>query len=285
LEFRLLGVGCRGASRRFTIDGDISTGRSSGALSYDRLIFDPLMRSYYGTSQAYNVGYWGLGAKTQAEASRDLMLYLLPEAFVPDSNPPVRILDVACGLGETTGYLQRRWPHAEVTGINFSADQIAACRQTQPACRFEVMDATELRFAGESFDLIVCVEAAMHFQTRRAFLTEVYRVLKPGGKLVLSDMLFAADSWLSVWHVPPENHLLDLTRYRALLEESGFTATVMEDRNEECWKGFCRNMGDWLDRPEQTVPHAAAAAAWRENLTPLRGAIAHYPLIWARKGL
>jgi ubiquinone/menaquinone biosynthesis C-methylase UbiE len=52
------------------------------------------------------------------------------------------------------------------------------------------MDATHLAFADRVFEQILCVESAFHFQTRAQFFAEAYRVLKPGGAVVLWDMLF-----------------------------------------------------------------------------------------------
>jgi SAM-dependent methyltransferase len=239
------------------------------------------MRDYYGNSHAYNVGYWGLGAKNQAEASRDLVLHLI----APVAAKPARILDVACGLGETTGYLKQRWPEAEVTGINFSAGQIAECRVRHPDCTFFIMDATELDFPPDSFDLVVCVEAAMHFPTRQKFLAEVARVLVPGGTLVMSDMLFTSVEALAAWHVPIENYITDLYTYRAEFASSGLMQVVVEDHNDLCWRGFCRNMAHWLDHSELASRHPEAAQAWHQNLAPLEAAVAFYPLTWAKKPL
>jgi SAM-dependent methyltransferase len=247
---------------------------SAEAVNYDRLIFDPLIRRYYGGSRAYNVGYWGFGAVTQAEASRDLVHQLLSRVTVS----PNRILDVACGLGETTGLIQQGWPAASVTGINFSTQQVDACRTLQKGCNFEVMDAVALQFPDNFFDVIVCVEAPMHFHTRAAFLHEAFRVLKPGGQLVLSDMLFTSAAWLASWYVPPENHIQDMASYRETLVDAGFTDIVVEDRNEVCWRAFCRSLGKWLQAPEQADLDPEAVRPWTDNLDSLQGAIAHYPL-------
>jgi cyclopropane fatty-acyl-phospholipid synthase-like methyltransferase len=266
-------VDCRGRG----IEGE--TGRSSEALTYDGLIFDRVIRDYYGNSRAYNVGYWDMGARTQAEASHDLLTHLLSRI----DRPVERILDVACGLGETTGYLKRQWPQAAVTGINFSAQQIAACREFQPDCRFEVMDAAALEFPEGMFDLVVCVEAPMHFLTRAAFLGEAHRVLSPGGRLAMSDMLFTATEWLAAWHVPRVNHIPDMAGYREILIAAGLTDVVVEDINEMSWKGFCRNMRSWLEAPGQQNPDAEGVRQWKENLQSLEGAIAHYLVSWATK--
>ena len=53
------------------------------------------------------------------------------------------------------------------------------------------MSATELKFADESFDNIICVEAAFHFVTRKKFLKAAFRMLKPRGQIVLPDVLSA----------------------------------------------------------------------------------------------
>src|SRR3546814_7519136 len=99
-------------------------------------------------------------------------------SFIP--SPHGSVLDVACGKGETTRYLSRHFAPDKITAINISEKQLARGRQNVPGATFRLMDATALEFADASFDAVVCVEAAFHFNTREKFLAEALRVLKIG---------------------------------------------------------------------------------------------------------
>ena len=152
---------------------------------YDKVMFSPVARKRYGGSDFHNNGYWDHATETPREACENLMEKLL--AFVPKKKGT--ILDVACGKGATTRYLLKYYNPRDVTGINISEKQLDRCRVNAPGCNFFLMNATELAFPDESFDNIVCVEAAFHFNTREKFLHAASHMLKPGGRLVLSDIL------------------------------------------------------------------------------------------------
>ena len=97
------------------------------ASRYDRMVFDPLMRAYYGPRAYYNTGYWLESGGTQAEASHHLVRRLL------DAVPTQvhSIVDVACGLGATTQDVAAKWPEATIVGINFFC---SATRALPPPC-------------------------------------------------------------------------------------------------------------------------------------------------------
>ena len=66
---------------------------------------------------------------------------------------------------------------------DISAKQLEAAHENAPGCAFHLMDATDLKFPDGSFENMICVEAAFHFDTRGQFFREAVRVLQPGGRL------------------------------------------------------------------------------------------------------
>ncbi|MEU9165472.1 methyltransferase domain-containing protein [Streptomyces sp. NPDC048424] len=138
-------------------------------------------------------GYWTSSSDpaSMAEASRQLTDLLVGKMAV---KPGDRVLDLGCGSGapavrlaQTTG--------AQVVGITNSAVQIeAAVRNAQEAglgdqVAFRCADATVLDYEEQSFDAVLMIESIFHLPDRLGALRQVARVLKPGGRVALTDLL------------------------------------------------------------------------------------------------
>jgi len=217
---------------------DLSHLASSINAFYDKAMFGPRLQRYYQGSDYTNFGYWNDTTHDALTACNALMARLL--SFIPDKRGSV--LDVACGKGETSRYLAGYYREADITGINISERQLERARELVPGGRFLEMDAASLDFADASFDAVTCVEAAFHFNTRQSFLREAYRVLKPGGYLVLSDILVEEGTETQHARRVPENYVRDLDAYRSLFEATGFTLEQLEDATEPCWRHHFRHM-------------------------------------------
>lgn len=104
---------------------------------------------------------------------------------VPGS--PARALDVGTGTGDGAFAIARRWPTAEVVGIDLAEAMVEAARRKTPAelaerVRFERADAAALPFPDGAFDLVALVNVI-------PFFDELARVVGPGGRVLFAFSL------------------------------------------------------------------------------------------------
>lgn len=130
-------------------------------------------------------GYNAIAAKyltTRSEESEDVqLLQELVERLPKDA----KVLDAGCGAGvPVTIYLSRFF---DVTGIDFSDEQIRVARQLVPEAHFLCSDMTQLPLADNSFDAICSYYAIIHIprQEHKALLLNFQRMLKPSGLMLL----------------------------------------------------------------------------------------------------
>nr|AAV97875.1 OnnG [symbiont bacterium of Theonella swinhoei] len=203
---------------------------------YDHQFYsqDSIFGLLLGDTKFRNIGYWDETTPDQnaaAEKLQDMLLEMIPEKTG-------RILDVACGMGASTRRLAELYSPENVWAINISEKQIESTRENAKGCHVQVMSAVEMTFDNDFFDTIMCIEAAFHFETRRKFFDDSLRVLKQGGRLVLSDTLFTSKERLEQSSIfpSPENHIDTLEEYRQVMEEAGFRNIVVKDVSKNVWE-------------------------------------------------
>jgi ubiquinone/menaquinone biosynthesis C-methylase UbiE len=167
-----------------------------------------------------------------------------------------RVLDVATGGGHTA---------LAFAGI---AHRVVACDLTQPmlaAARghirgrgaanvsFVAGDAIALPFADGAFDVVTCRTAAHHFPDVGAFVRQIHRVLRPGGSLLLQDILGHDDAAANAFILEVErrrdpSHVRSyrMAEWKAFLRAAGLT--VIEDHL--IWK--IREWDEWTGRMRMT---------------------------------
>ncbi|HOX60793.1 MAG TPA: methyltransferase domain-containing protein [Candidatus Magasanikbacteria bacterium] len=98
-----------------------------------------------------------------------------------------KILDAGAGTGRIALKLANLG--ADVTALDVSREMLCVLKnKTKKSIETVVGDAENMLFADESFDIVVAAFLIVHFNNPKYFFQEVYRVLKPGGVLIVSNI-------------------------------------------------------------------------------------------------
>jgi demethylmenaquinone methyltransferase/2-methoxy-6-polyprenyl-1,4-benzoquinol methylase len=110
-------------------------------------------------------------------------------ADMAELRPGGRALDVATGTGDLAVALAERvGPSGEVVGSDFSERMLELARQKAPSLRFETANALDLPYEDDSFDAATVGFGARNFADLPRGLTEMARVVRPGGRVVVLEI-------------------------------------------------------------------------------------------------
>lgn len=181
-----------------------------------------------------------------------------------------RVVDVATGAGHTTGAVADE-SEAEIIATDASREMVGTATEA-----FEVdgivADAEELPFATDSVDGVTCRIAAHHFPDPERFVSEVARVLRPGGVFAFEDNVAPADSELGDFlnrveglRDPTHVESYTLAQWERWLADAGFEIHETQVLRKEL------TYDDWVER---TDPSASKRAELESLLTdPPDGAV------------
>ena len=158
-----------------------------------------------------------------------------------------RALDVGCGTGALAHVLAPLV--GEVVGVDSSEEYLAAAREDAPAgCTFVRGDAEALPFPYGDFDLVGCLRVLHHVPRPELVVSELARVTRPGGRILLADQLGDVDPMRSLEldrferaRDPSHTRLLPDADIRGYLDANDLVVTANEIVEER------RDMETYLD--------------------------------------
>jgi len=155
--------------------------------------------------------------------------------------PGDHLLDIGCGTGILLASLSASTPDAKLSGVDPSPEMLEkARRKLDETVSLTHSCAESLPFPDASFDVVVSTSAFHYFRDPPAALREMARVLRPQGRLVVTDWCHdylsckAGGIWLRVIH-RAHFRTYGKKQYRHLIEQAGFTA-VRIDRYKINWR-------------------------------------------------
>ena len=132
--------------------------------------------------------YARLAAKYDTRWSRYVSATINETLSRLPSNPPLRVLDVACGTGAMLVPLLAMYPNASLTGVDLSSEMLeVARRKLSERVNLVCARAESLPFPAQYFDLVISTNAFHYFRDPRRALSEFHRVLATLGMLVITD--------------------------------------------------------------------------------------------------
>jgi ubiquinone/menaquinone biosynthesis C-methylase UbiE len=150
-----------------------------------------------------------------------------------------RLLDIGCGLGGSARFFAETFGCPTV-GIDLTpayvelARELTAWTGLSARASFEVGSATDMPFTDASFDAAVLIHVGMNIADKRALFAETARVLAPGARFGLYDVLRTGPGEIGYpvpWASTPENSFLaDLETYTEALEAAGFELIGVRER-------------------------------------------------------
>ena len=151
-----------------------------------------------------------------------------------------KVLEVSCGHGGGAAYLARTLQPQSYTALDLNPSGIRFCRQRHRVDRLDFMqgDAGNLPYETNTFDAVINIEASHCYPAFPRFLTEVARVLKPGGHLLYADFRFS--DRLAEWEQALALAPLQILRTRNI--------------NAEVLRGMDRNSPRSLDLISRHLP-------------------------------
>jgi ubiquinone/menaquinone biosynthesis C-methylase UbiE len=196
--------------------------------------------------------------------------------------PGAHVLDLGCGLGGPARYLARH-RGCRVTGIDLTREYVDLATELTERCGlaeladFSEAEVTDLPFADGTFDAAVLVHVGMNVPDKARLCAEAYRVLRPGGRFAVYDVMRTGEDGELTFPLPwasnPQISFLESpAEYRWQLTEAGFAVEEGQDMRDLAGEQLRRLIERAAD-PSVLGPHVVLGESYRAKVANLADAV------------
>ena len=174
-------------------------------------------------------GHWFLGTNVWSRYVVEVAIRDLAALLPPPARPPRLILDAGSGPGVALPLLDRFFQPESHLAIDIDPQEVARSRTQAGRCRCPVEvrhgDATRLDLADGSVDLVLCHQLLHHLVRQEEALREFYRVLAPGGILLVAESCreFIRSTPVRLLFRHPADVQRTAAEYQQLVRDAGFS--------------------------------------------------------------
>lgn len=172
---------------------------------------------------------------------------------IADKKEPTEILDIACGTGDFSIAIAKKMPlGSHVTGLDLSEGMLAVMKEKVEklglADKISMMqgDCENLPFADNSFDRVSVAFGVRNFEKKEKGLTEMLRVLKPDGRLVILELSLPSNSIARYLFKLYFLHILPLIGGKVSGDKAAYSylpASVLQFPKKKEFKAIMSNCG------------------------------------------
>lgn len=290
-------------------------GEGTVAQEYDAWADDGILEYYWG--EHIHLGYYskeemekGYRKKNFIQAKYDFIDEMMKFGGIDvQEQANAKVLDVGCGFGGTSRYLAKQLgPNSHVTGITLSPKQVergmelAREQGVEKNVNLTVMDALNMQFADNTFDIVWACESGEHMPDKNQYINEMMRVLKPGGIFVMAcwcqrddsvvpfderdqrDLQYLYEEWSHPYFVSIEQfkQLIDDTGLMQPVKTANWVNETIASWRHSIWVGVEDPRG-WIFKPRKYIKCFRDAYCLERMHRAFRRGLMEYGMFTARK--
>lgn len=209
---------------------------------YDKCQVDYEIIWHLNTHMCMHYGFWDESTPNLRSALNNMNKQVALYGGVKEGD---YVLDAGCGVGGSSIFLAKNY-NCKTVGITLSDKQVASATENAGRmgvgdnCTFQRQSYLETNFPDNTFDVVWGVESVCYSFDKLDFLKEAFRVLKPGGKVVVADFFSVPleentsemelmDKWCKTWAI---KRYAEIEEFYTKMEKAGFANRGQKDATE-----------------------------------------------------